>query len=87
MAKLTPVTMQDGNVSLVLPKKASEDGKRYNIAFRYGRDSDLYFAVLLSAISFSHRRLIGILKRKTPMYRLLGNRRIGLRSAAASRTP
>lgn len=36
--------MRDGNVSLVLPKKASSDGDRYNIAVRYGTDADLYIA-------------------------------------------
>ena len=36
--------MDDGLISLVLFTKASDDGKNYNIAVRFGTDADLYMA-------------------------------------------
>jgi hypothetical protein len=51
--------MDDGPVSLVLWAKASEDGKNYNIAVRFGTDADLYLAFAL---------IDGVVK-ESPQYR------------------
>ncbi len=78
--------MNDGLVSLVLFAKASDDGKNYNIAVRFGNDADLYvaFAVVGDVVYVSQNTETQGEAEETIVLRQLGNPQISSRFVVTS---